>query len=185
MIKTFEEFINESSYWKSSNPVIMQSRDKYIKEFVSYLFEIGMSKRDCMEIESIMKDTGIIYSPAEAEDIFLRLPGEHSNEDNIEAVKTLFFVTDEDDNFNEYCDREEAPVVRDLNGKLLTGTVYYSETLGKYGKDEEDFYELVSSYADEEGVLDDDQPDWVDDNWDKFNIYSIDLDKKYQWRDWR
>jgi hypothetical protein len=75
------------------------------------------------------------------------------------------------------------PVVVDINGKLITGEVYYSNALNAYAKDEDDFIdagdEWLSIQANEEGILDDDQPDWVSDNWDMLDIYEVDLDKEY------
>jgi hypothetical protein len=75
------------------------------------------------------------------------------------------------------------PIVIDIDGKILTGEVYYSEALNAYAKDEDDFIEAgdewLSIQANEEGILDDDQPDWVSDNWDMLDIYEVDLDKEY------
>ena len=88
-------------------------------------------------------------------------------------------------NFNDWCKENNCPIVRGINGKLLTGEVYYCEEIDKYAQYEDDLYESKEVYeylctrAEEEGILDDDQPDWVSDNWDMLDIYEVDLDKEY------
>ena len=179
MIKKFEEFVNEmySPYEQR-----MQSRAKAIREFVDYLMELGVSNQDCREIDALAKDANFYYTVEETENILKRLPGCDSVDGITNAIKTVFFGTDED--FKEWCGDVKCPVVMSYYGKLLTGVVCYSEVLDMYSEDEDfgdEGYEWLSIQADREGILDDDQPDWVSDNWELLDVYEIDLDKEYGW----
>ena len=180
MIKKFEEFVNEmySPYEQR-----MQSRAKAIREFVEYLMELGVSDQDCREIDALAKDANFYYTVEEAENILKRLPGCDSVDGIANAVKTVFFGTDED--FKEWCGDVKCPVVMSYYGKLLTGVVEYSEVLDIYSEDG-DFGDLgedkMAEYASDNGVLDDDQPDWISDNYcDMLDIYEVDLDKEFGW----
>ena len=179
MIKKFEEFVNEmySPYEQR-----MQNRAKDIREFVDYLMNLGVSDQDCKEIDAIAKDANFIYTVEETENILKRLPGCDSIEGITAAVKTIFFGTDED--LKEWCGDFKCPVVMSYYGKLLTGVVCYSDVLNMYSEDEDfgdEGYEWLAIKADEEGILDDDQPDWVSNNWDLLEIDEIDLDKECGW----
>jgi hypothetical protein len=77
-----------------------------------------------------------------------------------------------------------------VNGKVLTGKVYYCEEFGIYMESEDDFEderfmrqfdEWANDKADEEGILDDDRPDWVDRQWSNLDIKEVDLDKEFGW----
>lgn len=174
MIKKFEEFVNE-----------MYSPNSFkhgVFDFIDYLESIGVTdNNDRTEIYNIAVDNrNFYYTPEETENILKRLPGCDSIEGIIDVVKTVFFGTDED--LKEWCGNGKYPVVRGVNGKLLTGVVFYSEQFDKYAETEEDFEELLSEYATVElGILDDDLPDWIADNWEIANIYEVDLDKEYGW----
>ena len=179
MIKKFEEFVNEmySPYEQR-----MQSRAKAIREFVEYLMELGVSDQDCREIDALAKDANFIYTVEETENILKRLPGCDSVDGIANAVKTVFFGTDED--LNNWCGDVKCPVVRGVNGKLLTGVVFYSETLNAYAADLSDFDENLYAMAAEKGILDDEQTDWVDDYWNNTDDgYEVDLDKEFGWRE--
>lgn len=177
MIKKFEEFVNEMY-----SPT---SFKRGVFDFIDYLESVGMTDDNIRaEIYDIAMDNhNFYYTPEETENILKRLPGCDSIEGIIDAVKTVFFGTDED--LNNWCGDIKCPVVIGVNGKLLTGEVYYSEVLNAYAEDEEDLvdigYEWLAKKADEEGILDDDQPDWVENNWELLDIYEVDLDKEFGW----
>lgn len=141
------------------------------------------------ELRSLMKKDSISYrdivKDCNAEKIFEELCVSTSNRIIKYVIGKYFFAT------NKVWDNEgnkmfkELPIVRDINGKLITGEVYYCEALDAYAKDEDDFnedgYEWLAKEANEEGILDDDQPDWMDNNWDMLDIYEVDLDKEFNW----
>jgi hypothetical protein len=84
----------------------------------------------------------------------------------------------------EYNDGKTLPIVVGVNGKLLTGVVFYSETLDAYAADLNDFEENLYEMAAENGITDDDQTDWVDNYWDNTDDgYEVDLDKEFCWRE--
>ena len=180
MIKKFEEFVNEMY---SPQEQRMQYLLKQIRDFVNYLMELGVSDQDCREISDIAKDAGFAYKPKETENILKRLPGCDSIEGITNAVKTVFFGTDED--FKKWCGDVKCPVVMSFYGKLLTGVVYYSEVLGMYSDDGyfgEDGDDKMAEYACEEGIPDDYQPDWIESHYeDGLDMYEVDLDKEFGW----
>lgn len=179
MIKKFEEFVNEmySPYEQK-----IQRRENAIRDFVEYLSELGVGADDSKEIYELAKKEKFIYTPEETENILKRLPGCDSIEGIINAVKSVFFGTDED--LNNWCGDVKCPVVRGINGKLLTGVVFYSETLNAYAADLNDFEETLYAMAAEKGIVDDDQTDWVDNYWDNTDDgYEVDLDKEFGWRE--
>jgi hypothetical protein len=172
MIKKFEEFVNEMYSPQANNA----------KELVAYLSELGVSENDCAEIYALSQKSKLYYTAEEAENILSRLPGCDSVDGIIAAVKTVFFGTE--DNLKEWCDVDEYPaVVVGIDGKLLTGEVYYCEALDAFAKEEDDFneegYDWLAVKAEDEGILDDDQPDWMDDHWDWLDIYPVNLDEEY------
>lgn len=177
MIRKFEEFVNEM--------YSTQTNIDYGKELVRFLDdEYGIY---LPELKNIAREKKIEYTAEEAHDIIFRLPGCDTIEGIQNAVETLFFGTEDD--LKEWCemhDYSDCPVVMSIDGKLLTGKVYYSEALGAYAEDDDDFIEAgdewLSIKASEEGILDDDQPDWVSDNWDMLEIYGVDLDKEFGWK---
>ena len=177
MIKKFEEFVNEMY-----SPT---SFKRGVFDFIDYLESIGMTDdNNRAEIYDIAMDNHhFYYTPEETENILKRLPGCDSIEGIIDAVKTVFFGTDED--LKNWCGDVECPVVMSYYGKLLTGVVCYSEVLDMYSEDG-DFgvtgEDKMTDYALDNSVLDDDQPDWISDNYmDMLEIDEIDLDKKFGW----
>lgn len=176
MIKKFEEFVNE-----------MYSPTSFKRgafDFIDYLESIGMTDDNIRaEIYDIaMNNRNFYYTPEETENILKRLPGCDSIEGIIDAVKTVFFGTDED--LKNWCGGTKCPVVRGINGKLLTGVVLYSETLNAYAADLSDFEESLYEMAADKGIADDDQTDWVDNYWDNTDDgYEVDLDKEFGWRE--
>lgn len=176
MIKKFEEFVNEMY-----SPT---SFKRGVFDFIDYLESVGMTDDNIRaEIYDIAMDNrNFYYTPEETENILKRLPGCDSIEGIIDAVKTVFFGTDED--LKNWCGDAKCPVVRGINGKLLTGVVFYSETLNAYAADLNDFEENLYEMAAERGIADDDQTDWVDNYWDNTDDgYEVDLDKEFGWRE--
>ena len=176
MIKKFEEFVNEIY-----SPTSLK---KGVFDFIDYLESIGMTDDKIRaEIYDIaMNHHYFYYTPGETENILKRLPGCDSIEGIIDAVKTVFYGTDED--LNNWCGDVKCPVVRDINGKLITGVVWYSETFDAYAADLNDFEDELFVMAAERGIVDDDQPDWVEDYWNNTDDgYEVDLDKEFGWRE--
>lgn len=178
MIKKFEEFVNEmySPYEQR-----IHNRTNAIREFVEYLMDFGISDEDGKEIYDIAKNANFIYTVEETENILKRLPGCDSVDGIANAVKTVFFGTDED--FKEWCGDVKCPVVRGATGKLLTGVVIYVDEFDAYGEDFEDFWEMTSEYGTRNGVLDDDLPDYnfFEDAIEGVDFYEVDLDKELGW----
>lgn len=184
MIKKFEEFVNER--FNSSIDELEATKERMISLFNTlgfssvFLNRFGSDKRGG-------------YTFEELADIVDRLNIDVSSKSDAKALSYLFDMGSENDikrkqETLDYFSKNRnngipVPVVVDINGKLITGEVYYCEQLDAYAKDEDDFIdageEWLSIEADEEGILDDDQPDWVADNWDKLEIYEVDLDKEY------
>ena len=174
MIKKFEEFVNEMY-----SPI---SFKRGVFDFIDYLESVGMTDDNIRAkiYDIAINNRNFYYTPEETENILKRLPGCDSIEGIIDAVEFVFFGTDED--LKNWCGDAKCPVVRGVNGKLLTGVVFYSEQFDKYAENEEDFEELLSEYGTiKMQVLDDDLPDWVADNWEIANIYEVDLDKEFGW----
>jgi hypothetical protein len=175
MIKKFEEFVNEMY-----SPT---SFKRGVFDFIDYLESVGMTDDNIRaEIYDIaMNNRNFYYTPEETENILKRLPGCDSIEGIIDAVKTVFFGTDED--FKNWCGDAKCPVVRGVNGKLLTGVVYYSEFFDEYAEDEMQWEEKLAQMAIEQGVPDDEQTDWIDNRWEDLEIEEVDLDKQFGWRE--
>ena len=109
----------------------------------------------------------------------------HSDIDTIKRKQEILDIISK-----EYNDNKHVPVVVDINGKLLTGKVYYCEEFGIYMKSEDDFEgerfmrrfeKWANDEANEEGILDDDMPDWIDRQWSNLDIKEVDLDKEFGW----
>ena len=177
MIKKFEEFVNE----------MYTSRANIGKELVAYLSELGVSENDCSEIYALSQKRRVDYTAEETENIIKRLPGCDSIEGIAEAVKNTFFGTQDD--LSKWCHLydilpEDCPVVMGVTGKLLTGNVIFLNMFGGvYGKDYEDFDDLVSEYGTENGILDDDLPDYNfwEDLIEGVDFEELDLDKECHW----
>lgn len=190
MIKTFEEFVNEN--YTHRQDWTREERE----QFRSFLTDgCGFARSDWRRMEEFIAIGG--YTFEEIMDIFNRLNViNHSTMDMLNYLKELFDI-DSDINTikrkqeildiisKEYNDNKHVPVVVDMNGKLLTGIVYYCEKFGEYSKYEDDFYERgnewLNSLADEEGIIDDDRPDWVDNHLDMLDVREVDLDKEFGW----
>ena len=187
MIKKFEEFVNEnygSNYRRDT--LTTEDVDKLERIFAD---EFGLDSAHWMAMKRrIIKMNGI-YTFEEITEILYKLKLSFDGEYGIHLLKILFdegeSVQNKQKELDDLCKRRrcELPIVFDINGKMITGKVYYSEALNAYAKDEDDFIEAGDEWlyikASEEGILDDDQPDWVSDNWDKLDIYEVDLDKEY------
>ena len=192
MIKKFEEFVNENYGSK-------YRRDTLTSEDVDKLTRIFADEfdldRDQAKLRSLMdriESANGIYTFEEITEILYKIKSVFKNSIySLSLIKNLFdqgqSVQKKEKFLNDLCKRSghELPIVFDINGKMITGEVYYCEELDAYAKDEDDFEEPANEWlcrlADEEGVLDDDQPDWVSNHWEDLNIYKVDLDKEFGW----
>lgn len=185
MIKKFEEFINEKALYQQQTKSVTKDR-----ELISYLYDMGVDRETTTNILKEAQKVNFAYTAEEAERIFNRLPNCDTLEKKVNTVLYSFFTSenDEDGAFtDEWCKENHCPIVRGLDGKLLTGKVYYSDFLNGYAESEEDLYDF--GYDDmcdhatlEKGVLDDDLPDYVDDNWDVIlEITELNLDEEFGW----
>ena len=187
MIKTFEEFVNENyNHRENWTP-------EEIEQFGSFLTDIcGYERSQWRRMQEFIMIGG--YTFEEIMNIFNRLSvADHPTMDMLNYLKQLFdFDKDRltikrkqeilDAISQEYNDGKALPVVVDVNGKLLTGVVLYSELFNAYAEDEMSFEELLADYGTvEQHILDDDLPDWVDNNWDIAEIHEVDLDKQFDW----
>jgi hypothetical protein len=190
MIKKFEEFVNEN-YNRRENWT-----PEEIEQFGSFLTDVcGYERSQWRRMQEFIMTGG--YTFEEIMNIFNRLSvADHPTMDMLNYLKQLFdFDKDEltikrkqeilDAISQEYNDGKTLPVVVDVNGKLLTGVVFYSETFDAYAADLDDFIcfeDDLYVMAAERGILDDDQPDWVDYYWDNTDDgYEVDLDKEFGW----
>ena len=189
MIKKFEEFVNEN-YNRRENWT-----PEEIEQFGSFLTDIcGYERSQWRRMQEFITING--YTFEDTMNIFNRLGvAEPPTSDMLSSLKELFdidankpmHIKRKKDILNEMSDKynggKPLPVVIDIDGKLITGEVYYCEELDAYAKDEDDFMDAVDEglflRADEEDILDDDQSNWVDDHWEDINIYKVDLDKEY------
>lgn len=184
MIKNFEQFVNEN--YSSQNHA---TKDR---ELFDYLYSIGFDRDITTQILKESQKVDFYYTEEEAENIFKRLPNCETLEDKINFVMYNFFTSKYDENgifTYDWCKENHCPVVRGIDGKLLTGEVYYCEELDKYAEYEDDIYSSKNGYeylctlAEEEGILDDDQPDWVDNHLDLLNVYEVNLDDEFGWKE--
>ena len=189
MIKKFEEFVNENYGSKYRRETLTsEDRDKLMRIFADE-FDLDRNKALWATMMRIISRADGIYTFEEITEILYKLKSAFDSSYGIALLKLLFdegeSVQVKEKELNNFCKRRgcELPIVFDINGKMITGKVYYSEALNAYAKDEDDFIEAgdewLSIQANEEGILDDDQPDWVSDNWDMLDIYEVDLDKEY------
>jgi hypothetical protein len=195
MIKKFEEFVNEN-YGSKYRRGTLTSRDLDKLERI-FIDEFGL-KKELVRLKEMMVRMQMangIYTFEEITEILYKIKSVLKTSDYafkdyaFVLIKHLFdenlSVKEREEVLNDFCEtyKLELPIVFDINGKMITGEVYYSEALNAYAKDEDDFIEAgdewLSIQANEEGILDDDQPDWVSDNWDMLDIYEVDLDKEY------
>jgi hypothetical protein len=186
MIKKFEEFVNESLKFHFEN---YDPR----KVFRSFGFEenvvSSLSSRIDYDIYSIEELTKILEIVTSVVDDTMYAAA---------LLKVLFdeeyLVEEKQDILDKFCKKfngdKPLPIVIGVNGKVLTGKVYYCEEFGIYMESEDDFEgerfmrgfeKWANEEADEEGILDDDRPDWIDRKWSNLNIKEVDLDKEFGW----
>jgi hypothetical protein len=184
MIKKFEEFINER--YNSSLEDVVETRERMISFFDKLGFPRGFMNR-------FGQSSSNEYSFEELANIVDRLNVDTSSKDDAKVLSYLFDLGSENDierkqkSLDYFSENRNngipVPVVVDINGKLLTGEVYYCEALDAFAKEEDDFneegYDWLAVKAEDEGILDDDQPDWMDDHWDWLDIYPVNLDEEY------
>jgi hypothetical protein len=184
MIKKFEEFINER--YNSSLEDVVETRERMISFFDKLGFPRGFMNR-------FGQSSYNEYSFEELANIVDRLNVDTSSKDDAKVLSYLFDLGSENDierkqkSLDYFSENRNngipVPVVVDINGKLLTGEVYYCEALDAFAKEEDDFneegYDWLAVKAEDEGILDDDQPDWMDDHWDWLDIYPVNLDEEY------
>ena len=180
MIKKFEEFINEN--YSSTGG------DFYKRLKVLFCDTLGLENGHYEAMRRRLDDR--VYTFEEVEEIVSRLSVLPSVNHMLSLMKNIF---DENldikeknevlDSFSKYNDNKPLPLVIDINDKVLTGKVYYCDALDAYAEDEDDYIdagtEWLSVKAEDEGIVDDNQPDWVGDHWDWLDIYEVDLDKEY------
>ena len=150
MIKKFEQFVNEmySSHKEQSHA----TKDR---ELLSYLYSIGVDREATTQILNKSQEVDFYYTPEEAENIFERIPYCDNAYKKAYAVVNVFFTVDRD--FDEYCKEHNIPIVRGVNGKLLTCKVLYCSDLGEYFESDEEIKDL--------------------------DVELIDLDKEFGWKE--
>lgn len=182
MIKKFEEFVNESaSYSVSNNESWTKQEYEYLKNRLGNYY--GNLTR---------KING--YSFEEISDILDRLgipDAEYIKARHYHLLKQLLSdditIEEKQKVLDYFCKKENGgipfPIVIDINGKLITGEVYYCEALDAYAKDEDDFiedgYAWLEKKCAEEGIYDDGRTDGLNDYWDWLNIDTVNLDEEY------
>ena len=175
MIKKFEQFVNEMySSHKEQNHA---TKDR---ELLSYLHSIGVDRDATTKILNKSQEVDFYYTPEEAENIFERIPGCDNAYKKADTVLNVFFTVDRD--FDEYCKEHNIPIVRGVNGKLLTGKVVYSEHFNQYGENEDDIIYMLDVAAEKEGLT---PEEYHEKNRNK-NILGgieVDLDKAFGWRE--
>ena len=189
MIKKFEEFVNENYGSKYRRDTLnSDDLDKLERIFIDE-FDLGRNRAQLGAMMSRMQMANGIYTFEEITEILYKVKSAFKGEYALALLKILFdegeSVQAKEKEINWFCKRHgcELPIVFDINGKMITGEVYYCEELDAYAKDEDDFIEaadeMLYARANEEGILDDDQPDWVSNRWEDLNIYKVDLDKEF------
>jgi hypothetical protein len=149
MIKKFEQFVNEMySSHKEQNHA---TKDR---ELLSYLYSIGVDREATTQILKKSQEVDFYYTPEEAENIFERIPDCDNAYKKAYAAVNVFFTVDRE--FDEYCKEHNIPIVRGVNGKLLTGKVWYCSDSGEYFESDEEIEDL--------------------------NVELIDLDKEFGWK---
>lgn len=189
MIKKFEEFVNENYGSKYRRDTLTSEDIDKLKRIFVDEFDLGRNRAHLRAMMDRMQMANGIYTFEEITEILYKVK---SAFDGLYALSLLKILFDEGESvqvkekeLNDFCKRRgcELPIVFDINGKMITGEVYYCEELNAYAKDEDDFMEAADEWlyarANEEGILDDDQPDWVSNRWEDLDIYKVDLDKEF------
>ena len=189
MIKKFEEFVNENYGSKYRRDTLTSEDLENLERIFVDEFDLGRNRAQLGSMMSRMQMANGIYTFEEITEILYKVKSTFKGLYALALLKHLFdegeSVQAKEKELNDFCKRRgcEIPIVFDINGKMITGEVYYCEELDAYAKDEDDFEEPGDEWlyrlADEEGVLDDDQPDWVSNHWEDLNIYKVDLDKEF------
>lgn len=174
MIKKFEQFVNEiHSSHKEQNH---ETKDR---ELLSYLYSIGVDREATTQILKKSQEVDFYYTPEEAENIFERIPYCDNAYKKAYAVVNVFFTVDIE--FDDYCKEHNIPIVRGVNGKLLTGKVVYSEYFNQYGENEDDIIYMLDVAAEKEGLT---PEEYTEQNRGQ-NILDgveVDLDKEYGYK---
>lgn len=197
MIKSFEQFVNENL--KRSNKRQNWTYDE-IESFGDYLVNIcGLESRiaeifsnrvyDCVYtveelIDGVFDKIDFEDMPKSCKEIFIKaflqslLTAEDSTTETIKSLKeTLDLLSKECNNGKPF------PVVVDINGKLLTGEVYYSEYFDFYTETEDEMREKIMEeiYSDplEYGIKSKDDFMDIDGQHDATIYELIDLNKKF------
>ena len=159
MIKKFEEFINER--YNSSLEDVVATRERMEIFFDKLGFPRGFMNR-------FGQSSSNEYSFEELANIVDRLNIDTSSKDDAKGLMSLFDLGGDAKSKQEALDYFSenrnggvpVPVVVDINGKLITGKVYYCDALDAYAEDEDDYIdagtEWLSVKAEDEGIVDDD-----------------------------
>jgi hypothetical protein len=184
MIKKFEEFVNER--YNSSLEDVAETRERMEIFFDSLGFPRNFMNR-------FGHSSSDEYSFEELANIVDRLNVDTSSKDDAKVLSYLFDMGSENDierkqkSLDYFSENRNngipVPVVVDINGKLLTGEVYYCDALDAYAKDEDDFiedgYAWLEKKCAEEGIYDNGQTDGLNDYWGWLDIYTVNLDEEY------
>ena len=197
MIKKFEEFVNEtvSPSWKNRSHSWRNTENNLCdsEELMDLFKSFDIDDNNCRALlRRFDRETCSIYSIEEVRKIFEIVFSIVENKDYaFSFAKYMFYKGESVEEKQNYLDDFSKkinggiplPIVMDINGKMITGEVYYCEALDAYAKDEDDFNKYGSEWlakeAEKEGILDDDQPDWMDNHWDMLEIYAVNLDEEY------
>ena len=199
MIKSFEQFVNENL--KRSNKRQNWTYDE-IESFGDYLVNTCGLEPRIIEIFSDRVNHSV-YTIEELIDVFDKidfkdiskscketfikaflqslLTAEDSTTETIKSLKeTLDLLSKECNNGKPF------PVVVDVNGKLITGEVYYSEYFDFYTETEDEMREKIMEeiYSDplEYGIRSKDDFMDIDGQHDATIYELIDLNKKFGWK---
>ena len=187
MIKKFESFVNED--YERKNDL---TEEKY--HFVRILTSFCDVDEHTANILLDRVIHSIFYTVGDVLDIFGRL-----NLINMpkscqrEFIKTFFDINSMKRNdgikleemlktLSKNCNGgKEYPIVIDVNGKLLTGKVWYCDDWGEYFESEDDIYNRIWKDADFDGIGD--AESWVEQEIEDLNYEEIDLDKEYGYKE--
>jgi hypothetical protein len=199
MIKKFEQFVNENL--KRSNKRQSWTYDE-IESFGDYLVNtcglepriteifsdrVNHSAYTSEELIDVFEKMNFEDMPKSCQETFLNallqsiLTAEDSTIKTIKSLKeTLDLLSKECNNGKPF------PVVVDVNGKLLTGEVYYNEYFDFYTETEEEMREKIMEeiFSDplEYGIRHKDDFMDIDGQHDATIYELIDLNKKFGWK---